>query len=394
MPTEFICTLKASGGDYALPSSYFATESGFDLTAALVFSHGGITGTIGDGSTVTQKVSGATGTCTHVTDGTTKQILVHSITGTFNDTDQIYETIDTNYVTPSDSGDDPISVLEMYDDWVGGLDDVSHLASGTVGATAHYISRVAAGEEGTTGIRQSGAYLKGDSGSNTVSLITSSLEYTKFIGLDVENTRATGSAACGIRMNGNFCRALKCIGKGIAGGIWVNGTGGTPADWPLAETCHAWGGGDYGIRGESTTRTRSRYSNCTSVDATINNFLSGSTNKSIIKNCVGYNAGTADFSANQDTTNSDYNFSSDTSANVFTNYGTGIASGDFNNAAGGDYHLSGTGSTLYRVGTNLSLTTDVDGDAWHATTPSVGFDEVVSAPPAGNPYYYYQYQNG
>lgn len=112
MPTEFINTLKSTGGDYILMSTWESTTQA-DLTAATikVFSHSGITGAIVNNASVTGATSGATGTVVGIT--TAGQILIDGITGTFQSAEAI-EVDASNYVTTTDAGDSPIAVLECY----------------------------------------------------------------------------------------------------------------------------------------------------------------------------------------------------------------------------------------------------------------------------------------
>lgn len=97
-------------------------------------------------------------------------------------------------------------------------------------------------------------------------------------------------------------------------------------------------------------------------------------------NCFAYNCGStnqADFFSSGATLS--YCASTDTTA-TGTGAVTGIGSGDFNNAASNDWHLSGTGSNLYNAGTDLSgsgVTTDIDQETW--STWSIGFDHVAAA---------------
>jgi hypothetical protein len=63
---------------------------------------------------------------------------------------------------------------------------------------------------------------------------------------------------------------------------------------------------------------------------------------------------------------------------------------DFEDAANGDFTLL-TGSNLKNAGTPIrGLTLDIEGDAYHVTTPSLGVDEFVGAGPSALPMIYYQ----
>jgi len=110
--TEFICTIKPAGGDYTnllTWESYVDCE--LNVSTTMVFSHGGITGSILDGQAVTGVTSGATGTALHVT---ASQILINNIVGTFQSGEQVYRTQNVNYVILSDAGDSAIAVAECY----------------------------------------------------------------------------------------------------------------------------------------------------------------------------------------------------------------------------------------------------------------------------------------
>ena len=114
---EFNPTVMESGGDY---SSLASWETGMqtDLTAdaTRVFSHGGITGSIADNDTVTGETSGATATVAHAT---TSGILLESISGTFQSGEQVYQTLDTNYVTISNNGNPAHAVAKIDGSWTG-----------------------------------------------------------------------------------------------------------------------------------------------------------------------------------------------------------------------------------------------------------------------------------
>jgi len=122
MPTEFIHTLRASGGDYTLMSTW-ATEMSSDLTSAasLVFAHGGITGTVSHGATVTGQTSLATGVVTGKV-SSSQIYLTGILNGPFQSGEELRVTAG-NSVTISDAGDSILPVLECYNDWPDGLAD-------------------------------------------------------------------------------------------------------------------------------------------------------------------------------------------------------------------------------------------------------------------------------
>ncbi len=116
--TEFVTTIKESGGDFSSLASWESTISAgddMDLTATTtkVFSHSGITGTITASTTVTGATSGATGVAVFAT---ANQILIKNIVGTFQSGEQV-QVDSLNYVTISDSGDSPIAVAKIDGAW-------------------------------------------------------------------------------------------------------------------------------------------------------------------------------------------------------------------------------------------------------------------------------------
>ncbi|MCK5590542.1 MAG: hypothetical protein KAI72_01180, partial [Candidatus Pacebacteria bacterium] len=98
----------AAGTDYISLSSWESNnQTDLSATTTLVFSHSGITGTISDTDSVIGQTSTATADVVHVT---STQILLENISGVFEVGEQVYQTLDTNYVTISNSGDMAIAV--------------------------------------------------------------------------------------------------------------------------------------------------------------------------------------------------------------------------------------------------------------------------------------------
>lgn len=121
--TDFVCKCNSSTGeDYDTISEWFTAMVTYvtDLRSATVkvLSHSGITGAISDGDSVTGEDSSATGTAVHVT---ATQILIVVATGTFQDAEQIYETLDTNYVTTTSAPDEVALLLNCYNDQGSGI---------------------------------------------------------------------------------------------------------------------------------------------------------------------------------------------------------------------------------------------------------------------------------
>jgi hypothetical protein len=153
MATEFLCTRNLAGETHSTldswgdDTSYPDGANWVDYTSAAtkVFSHGGKTGTlIAPGDNVTGKTSGATGVCVFCTDPTSHtsisvgQILIYQIGATpFSSGEQVYETLDTNYVVISDAGDSAIAVLELHSD-DGEMDDYLFQDTGVTADSTNY----------------------------------------------------------------------------------------------------------------------------------------------------------------------------------------------------------------------------------------------------------------
>ncbi|MCK4944876.1 MAG: hypothetical protein KAS59_01270, partial [Alphaproteobacteria bacterium] len=108
---EFVSIIDPDDGvgtDYTSLSSWESNNQ-VDLTVAttLVFSHAGIMGIIADTDSVTGAVSGATADVVHAT---STQILLENVSGVFEESgEQVYQTLNTNYVIISNTGDLAIS---------------------------------------------------------------------------------------------------------------------------------------------------------------------------------------------------------------------------------------------------------------------------------------------
>lgn len=273
----------------------------------------------------------------------------------------------------------------FYDDWPSGLDDTIECAGATVNATYYRKLTVASGHR-HTGIPQSGFFIKGDSGGNLISKVHINEDYFQTEYLDVENTRTSGGTACGIRYTGQHQYAFSCIGKtnsSAAAGIISAGSSSTTSTWVIFDSCLMWGG-TRGLGASDEARTRHIARNCVFANAAAYGCISGATNSAQYINCVAFNNATTDFYGTFDTTNGDYNASEDTSANVFPHYLTGVTSAAFNASGSNDFHLSGTGSALYHASALAGATYDHEGEAFDASTPSIGFDEYVTAGGGGS----------
>jgi len=195
---EFVSAIRASGQtgpapDYNKLSDWESGCDGVDYTvnATRVFSHGGITGTISDGDSLTGATSSATGTCVHAS---ATQILIKSISGTFQSGEQVYQTLDTNYVTTSYAGDTVVLVAECYNDWPSGLDDrVSFFgdSNGFISDAQHNTIVRTPTSERHDGTEHSGFYLK-PTNDSFIFFVTNASHY-KIIGIEIDGSARTAS---------------------------------------------------------------------------------------------------------------------------------------------------------------------------------------------------------
>jgi hypothetical protein len=131
MATEFVATVKPSGGDYTSLQAWQAAIH-CNLTTAVVLSHSGINGTISDGAAVVGLTSSATGTCLHAT---ATQILITPTTGTFQSGEQIYALVNVNYVTSTSSPDSVQATCKIDGTWSSADTTAVSISSWTTDAT-------------------------------------------------------------------------------------------------------------------------------------------------------------------------------------------------------------------------------------------------------------------
>jgi hypothetical protein len=196
MATEFITIVdpdNAAGTDYTTLPTFESSVQG-DLTSVntKVFSHGGEIGTLG--SSLTGKTSGATGTLIELT---TSQILLTVNSGTFSSGEQVYSTLDTNYVVISDAGDSALAVAECRAS-SGGADSFSAQLTWdgwTVDATNYVIIRNHSSESINGKWDTSRYRFAGDTvGSGVDCMRIIGLDKIHFIGIQGEQLNTTANA--------------------------------------------------------------------------------------------------------------------------------------------------------------------------------------------------------
>jgi len=389
--TEFISVVDTGGaGDYSSLSSWEQYNQ-CDLTATttLVFSHGGITGTIADGSSVTGATSGATGTITHATD---TQILIYGISGTFQSGEQVYETLDTNYVVISDAGDSAIAVASCQA--TGGAADTTAVTiDGWTTSDTNYIKIYTTQANRHDGVWDDTKYrLYGTSGT----IVNINESHTIFEGIQVHQNNAGGDAAAiGIETVVTGVLIDSCIIRGYGWSDYGTNDGiklGPNSDGSSITIRNSiiYDQRDKGINGGYSENTTLNVYNCTirgpncdpRVAIGIKRVKSNQT--LIVKNCAVFNwdddfadlaDGAVDYCASDDGDGDhsvDWNNGATDWANVFTDY------------ANGDFHLNNfTGSgTIIDQGTDLSgegfsddidgQTRDQNGNGW-----DIGADEAA-----------------
>jgi hypothetical protein len=197
MATEFITVVDPdndTGTDYTnLTTFESSVQANLTISTTKVFSHGGEVGTLG--TSLTGKTSGATGTLHVLTSG---QILIISIGGTpFQSGEQVYSTIDTNYVVISDAGDSPIAVAECRAS-SGGADSFSAQLSWTgwtADATNYVIVRNHSSEPINGKWDTSRYRFAGDAVTSGVDgMRITGLDKIHFIGIQGEHMNTTANA--------------------------------------------------------------------------------------------------------------------------------------------------------------------------------------------------------
>lgn len=255
-------------------------------------------------------------------------------------------------------------VLECYDDWASGLDDAVIIEGWTTNATYDITVKTPLSER-HTGIPQTGFFMKSAVANGPVIRLS---QQGTLIAIDAENTETAGIFNTAFTLAYDAI-ADRCIGKSAGlsygAGFYLNSTSKAISCLGYDSLLGFFSGGD-----------------CVAVNSVASNCTTGFSNlvtNLAVKNCVAYGCTTSYGSGLTGCTNNAASDGSTTTPPGSNPITTDIVSGDFNDAANDDYHLSSASSQLYHAGVNVSgVTLDIDGDSYHATTPSIGIDEIVA----------------
>ncbi len=366
MATEFIHSLRAAGGDYTLGSTWEGNLQS-DLTAAAskVFSHGGITGTVSHGATVTGQTSSATGTVTGVV--TSTQIYLTSISGTFQSGEEFRVTAG-NSVTSSDAGDSCLPVLECYNDWASGLDDKIKIdTSWTTSATNYPTIRAAAGHA-HRGIPGTGFHIR--KSDNFGILIDSDVDHVHLEYLDVDNT-STNANSVGVAFSNKTGHLIGCLVS--AGGTAVTQIG----DESVLRTSIAYDATD-GLAMVSNSGSIT-VDNCIAANNSDEGFRQNGTATVNLRNCIAFNNGTnwSLLAGSWGGSNNAADDASTTTPPGTSPFLTDIVSGDFAGEPNNDFHLAFESNLIAEGVDPGTFTLDFDGDTFPATWP-IGPDHAFA----------------
>ncbi len=422
---EFICTIRATGGDYAKLSDWLAILQGVDFTSSAkttrVFSITGVTGTVYDGAPVTLYRGGnsvpgnITGTVVHVNNLKT-QVLIRSMSSTtaycqYGDQWRIGGS-SSNMVTITDGGNGAIPVAECYNDWPSGLNDtvaISCNPSGIINDSQHKIVIRAPSGQRHNGIPHTGFYL------NPV------LSVGQFC-LDIGGS---ANAAQNIRIEGIEVdyqgSSANCGGIGHSGTATLNNI--EIVNCLIHANSNATGSAGIGLTGDTASSSSNSpikiYNNFVYAEPGAGISVAGNMSSyAFVYNNTVYNCGagfytdqyakflakndaalgniTQDFSGTSSPAfayaASSYNCSSDGSVIGSNGLSNSTAANNFMSLTTPDMHLQITAPVIGK-GTNLtsdpdsgiSFSTDIDGDTRSATDNwCIGADEYIVCTWTGN----------
>lgn len=372
MATEFNCTINKTGEDYGSLTSWEAAIQ-CDLTSAAtkVFSHGAITGTISDGASLTGLTSGATGTCQHCS---SSQILISSISGTFQNGEVVYQTLGVNFITLSDAGDSAIAIAQCYDD-DGDLSDKVLIDGSTTNSTNYMKVTVPLSE------RHSGTASSGFKLTRTQSVDNDYLLYVlddyfviEFAILKIVGGGNNGFTGVVLDRFINGLRVSNCIiyatseirnNKGVT-------SEGNATQYVYNCILYGWtdstfgtGEGLHSERGSAVFYNNTLYNCRTGITGSSGDLIKNNLSLDSSSACYSYSGATVSNNGSSDATGTLTGLSSSTEVVSTT-------------ATSENLHLK-AGASSINAGTNLGSPYDVDIDGYTRTgTWDIGADEFVS----------------
>jgi len=380
--SEFICSIKATGGDYnSLASWEAAIDSDLTSASSKVFS-GTKTGTIADGASVTGASSGASGTVYHCTQ---TQLYLNVTAGAFQSGEQIR--VDAgNYFTSGNAGNMVIAVAECYP-----MEDPTPVTIyGWTTSTTNYIEIRTPAAYKHSGKWDTNAYIMDVGAANADSIYINEAN-VRINGLQIYLSKDDADTSNGIEIYGDGTnpddiRISNCIIKG-KGNYATNNKRGifAPNVGAAGSKIRIWnniiydfkgaGANYYGAYVRNANRTYYIYNNTlvncaygfyrdSGVDILMNN---------ITQDCPdGFSGGGWDAS-------SDYNLS-DIASDAPGSNSRNSATVTFVNKTNKDFHIAEDDANALDFGINLSTDTylsfgaDIDGDA-RSGNWDIGADE-------------------
>lgn len=270
----------------------------------------------------------------------------------------------TNLVTA-----DEIRIGEYQGDWSAGPDGPVTINGSTADATRYLELRTdAANFHGGTW-----SALKARIASASGAAVTVSDPYTRLIGLQAEVTGVDAYSFAGGSAPGTTADAClaKLVGNGADGFICGSSTGSA-----TLRNCVAFGDGSTTQRGVvvlTNVAAQIDALNCTVYGCTVG--YSRSVGVLSTTNCMAQACGTD----NAGSPSGDYNCDEDGTAPGANSVTETVT---FVDGPNGDLHISSATSAVTSGGTDLSgsgVTTDFEGQARHASTPTIGADEYGTA---------------
>ncbi|MEM4720542.1 MAG: hypothetical protein QXT73_00595 [Candidatus Methanomethylicaceae archaeon] len=227
MPTEFVCKIRESGGDYSSLASWEdAIDCDLTASSTKVFS-GSKTGTISDGASVTLYrggvSQGVTAIVLHVTiSGQIGLISISNPSFSFQSGDE-WRVDSSNYFTISNSGDSIIAVAEIDGAWSSADTTPVSISGWTVSSTNYVVVR-AVGDSKASGRWSTSKYrLSVTNAAGSSNILTIGANYTRIIGVQVEANGVAGHfvSLIGIMSGTYWWTVLGCFIRKIGSGNYT-----------------------------------------------------------------------------------------------------------------------------------------------------------------------------